>query len=478
MRSLVAMLLAVCLLLSGCVEAAPPATTAAPTQAPTQAPTEPPTEPMSSVYDGTLDRYAYRYTNIRHRHWEEDILYAAQVLLGQVFANGHPYLTDMEYQTFFAVDDNSVEYKTYYDPQLRQEFIRGINDLLDRIPELEDHEILYGLQRLVARLGDLHTYVVTPAQRVYPYLCLPFYEEEGVAWYVTVLPRAHEALLYSRVVEINGMPMEAVAESLRAYVSHENEYAANAMAANLLSSCEALSVIGAVEWLQKEITLCLEDGQGQRHTLTLALDSQEDRVGNMPWTLDSPLNRHAEGCYSWEYMEKEKLLYARFNHIEEDPDLVYSSFVRQLARHVEDTPKTKKIVIDLRQNPGGYFHASLAVYLSSFLNKQEGRDCYVLLDAQSYSAAIILGSSLRQMSPQVKLVGTPGGQPANFFASVHSYELPWSGEWFAMSDTFWISDASDTGDALMPDVVLYQTLEDFAQGRDTVIHRIIQGKVK
>lgn len=481
-KRFLALLLAVCLLLAACTAAQPPAT-AAPTTAPPQTqpttqPSAPTTQPLSSVYDGNLDHYAYRYESGRDRQWEEDVLYTAQVLLGEVFANGHPYLTDMEYQTFFALDGNGVEYATYFDAEMRRSFIQGINELLDQIPQLQDHEILFGLQRLVAQLKDLHTYIYPALETFYPLMCIPLYSEEQMQWYVSALPEKHSQLLFSRLVAINDVPVEEITQKLLPFISYENTYAAYAMMEQMLSCNEALSVIGVARWKEQNTCFLVEDEQGQQHTLTFAAGQSASLTGEHWYTLDSPINRNTDRLYWWEYIEEEKLMYVRFNHVEEDRDLVYSSFVKQLTNHMKDTPKTKKIVVDLRQNPGGLFHASLSIYLSSLLEKYPDRECYVLLDAGSYSAAIILSSSLRQLAPNVKLVGMPGGQPANFFASVHSYEMPESGTMFAMSDTYWISNREDTGDALQPDVVIFQTLEDLKAGKDTVMERIFRGDVE
>ena len=461
-KRIVALLLAALMLLTGCAPSEP-------------APT---TSPRSSEYTGTLKNYAYRYDAIRDRHWEEDVLYVAEVFLGEVFANGHPVLTDMEFQTHFTMDNNTVEYKSYYDAQKRELFLDQINDLLGQIPKLADYEILYALQRILAQLRDLHSYLLAPVDTQYPLRVMPFYTAEGMQWRAVMVPQSRAEAVYAELVAINGVPLETVTEKLRAYISCENDYAGMAQMEYMITSSEALSVIGVAAWKERETRFTLQDDEGNTHELVLAAGKEETLTGNSRYHLDTPLYQNTEDYYWWEYQQEDKLLYIRFNEIMEDYDLVYSSFLQQASKHIKETPETQSVVIDLRENPGGQFHASLAIYISSFLNKLENQKSYILLDSSSYSAAIYLSSNLRQMAPKTVLVGAPGGQPANFFASVHSYKMPHCGEMFAMSDTFWVTNEIDWTDALMPDVVIHQTLEDLINGKDTVLETIKTGDLE
>jgi hypothetical protein len=79
-----------------------------------------------------------------------------------------------------------------------------------------------------------------------------------------------------------------------------------------------------------------------------------------------------------------------------------------------------------------------------------------------------------QLTENVTFVGSPGGQPANFYAGVHDYTTPNLKISFRMSDTWWVNDRQDTDPALMPDVVVHQTLEDFKLGIDTVMEYIYE----
>lgn len=475
----------IALMLWGCSAPAPePQPTTLATEATTEATTVS-TEPQWAPYTGKLRGYVYYYEDGRDLEWEEDILHVAEVFLGEVYANGHPRLTDMEFQTMFSMDGMPVEYRSFYDDGLRTEFIQAINDLIPRIPEMEDYEIMFYLQKQVAKLGDLHSSVGAHAlaETAFPLDLTVFYTDSGPEIRATVVPAQRQNVLFSRLTAINGVPLEELIEKLSAYVSYENQYALLEDVCWLLTYAEPLDVIGVMDLADKEARFEFETDSGEQFSIVLdavkaGSFARFNLTGQNLYSMDSPLVRREDVDYWWEYDEDSRMLYVRFNSIHEDYyGLNYSAFINELRRHIKEVPKTKTVVIDLRHNPGGQFHASLSHYLSSFLNSLEKQKSYVLIDGNSYSSAIWVPSNLMQMTENTVFVGSPGGQGANFFASVYDYEMPNSGYGFRMSDNLWVTNPNDTADALMPDIVLHQTLEDWIAGCDTVLEAIRKGKL-
>ncbi len=460
MKRWIAWLLCLCLLLTGC--------TGGESKEEASAPGE---------YTGTLKTYTYLYPSGRDRKMEEDILYMAEVYLGNVYANGHPYLSDTLYYTMYSMDGKNGEATNSFDPQRREEFIRDINALIPRIDDLQTYEILFEMERIVAKLGDLHTCVYTQVDYWYPIWLEVFYVEGEAQFRAVVLPESRSSLLFSRLTAINGVPVEQVVEKLCAYCSYETIYAANENLTYMLTSSEALAVVGVAE-KGRSAEFTLTDDSGASQTLKLPAMSQSslssrELVGQTWYDSNAPYLKDTDSYYWWEYQEENRLLYVRFNHIREDGNLVYSSFVKQLRQHIEAVPETQAVVLDLRDNPGGYFHASLSIYLGSFLNQLGDRQSYVLFRSDSYSSAIHLAGNLMQLTENTVFVGSPGGQPANFFGAVYDYTTPNYGFTFRMSDCYTVTNENDTNEALMPDVVIYQTVEDSRLGIDTVMQYIL-----
>lgn len=459
-------------LLGGCTSQNPEVTTEPTVAEPTV------TEAVGQAYQpyaGSLEDYTYYYADGRDLKWEEDVLYTAEAFLGGSSLHGHPLLIDGDVQILFAMSSASMDYRPFYDEALRTQFIQDINDLIPRITELEDEQVLLALQKAIAKLGDLSSYVHFPMEQVYPIFFTAFFSDRGATIRSVVMPKESSQFLLGKPVAINGTPIGEVIQKLMDYCSYENEYAAYCSISQFLSQPAYLEAIGITDG-DAPVNFRFLDENGKKVDISLSPIKYsdlktEDLVGNPSVPVQDSENFRN---YWWEYLEEEQALYIRFNLIEEDSSLVYSSFIQQLR---EQVPQSKMVILDLRGTTGGTFHSGLSIDLGNLLNQLNGQKSYVLLDAFSNGAAILLSSCLRQRSADTLLVGTPGGQPANFFTSYQSYNMPNSDHAFSMSDFFYYGDDNDTDEALMPDIALYQTADDFAAGIDTVLEAILSGNL-
>lgn len=494
MKRILPLLLLFALLLGACTPSVgtetTPAATAAPTTAVETVATEPaatePTEPAEPVwqpYTGKLRDYVYYNTEAWAVEWEEDILYVASVFLGEAFAHPHPYLYDGKLSTEFALDGLGPEFTSHYDAQKREEFLQDINDLIPRITQLQEYEIIFSLRKAVAKLGDLHSSVYPLWEYMYPVYLAPFYTDGEPALHIMLLPEKYEDLLYTRLVAINDIPVEEIITRLSDYISYENEPALITSVCDYICCSEMLAMCEVADYKEYNTRFTVMDGSGESHTFVLDAMTYyratfSDYVGVFEEEAMPLLYRDPDVYYWWEYLEKEDILYVRFNEVKEDYYFNYSALASQLREQIKSRPAGQTVVMDFRDNPGGYFDANLAIKLASVLNMEQVKNAYVLIDGASFSGAIIMPGSIRELSEKAVLVGSPGGQPTNFFASNYTYTMPNSEHQFCMSDSWWITNAEDTGPALMPDVIIYQTLEDYLAGRDTVMEAILADEIR
>ena len=459
-------------LLGGCTSQNPEVTTEPTVAEPTV------TEAVGQAYQpyaGSLEDYTYYYADGRDLKWEEDVLYTAEAFLGGSSLHGHPLLIDGDVQILFAMSSASMDYRPFYDEALRTQFIQDINDLIPRITELEDEQVLLALQKAIAKLGDLSSYVYVPAEQVYPIFFTAFFTDRGAEFRSVMMPEEYSHLLLKKPTAINGVPIGEVIQKLMDYCSYENEYAAYCSISQFLSQPAYLEAIGITDG-DSPVNFRFVDSEGKKVDVSLSpvkyTDLQMESLSG--YSSVSIRDKDNSRNYWWEYLEEEQALYVRFNLIEEDTSLVYNSFIQQLNEQVS---QAKTVIVDLRGTTGGTFHSGLSIDLGNLLNQLKGQKSYVLLNASSNGAAILLSSCLRQRSADTLLVGTPGGQPANFFTSYQSYNMPNSDHAFSMSDFFYYGDDNDTDEALMPDIALYQTADDFAAGIDTVLEAILSGNL-
>ena len=173
--------------------------------------------------------------------------------------------------------------------------------------------------------------------------------------------------------------------------------------------------------------------------------------------------------YYLRYEEEKQLLYIRFNQVMEMNDYRYFAFIEDIKKQSADE-NCKKIVVDFRANGGGN-GLTLHEDFIEVLGNSAAEQIYILIDPASYSDAILLPVEIRQNLSNAVIVGTPGGQSPIFFAG-RSYALPNSGHYFGVSMggyNYWTDYEHET---LMPDITVYQTLEDYKQGIDTVLEYV------
>ena len=98
-------------------------------------------------------------------------------------------------------------------------------------------------------------------------------------------------------------------------------------------------------------------------------------------------------------------LYFRINKC--DADETFGALLDEAFEQAEAAGKLKKVIVDIRSNPGGYPDLEgNYLRLVNYLN-DSGADVYVLINGESYSGAIALPSMLRR---RVEKAG-PGLQP-------------------------------------------------------------------
>ncbi len=504
MRKAIAILMIV-LLLNGCIpdsavetEASAPAsvqTAEAPTEEPTPTPSPEPTQEPTPTpipeapYADARKPYSYIWENERDRKWEEDIVYLANTFLDPY--NGHPLLSD-RVCTVLSFEDLVVRYakqstENFYDAELKIRFIEKINELIVSIPDKTDIELSFAIQETVAMLHDTHSYVVWKTEELLPLTVAPVETEEGTIYVIESGADVLGNIFGMQLVAINDVPLEEIAERTRPLLFYENEYAFRnlALERETFGSCELLRYIGVIG---EERTV---------HITVLDADGKEKKVSVVPWSAND--SKRWGNNYFWYFSEDDhewgddgryvkdsdnstkiwaallaegEVLYFRINSC--NVTTSFEDTFTDAFASAKYVGKLKKVIIDFRGNTGGYPDLDGSFLPLVTLLKEAGAETYILIDGGSFSAAIGLPAVLRRRVENAKLVGTPGGQPVRFFVG-NTFTLPNSGITVACSAKyydFW--PGYEEGEALMPDVIVYQTLDDFLNGYDSVMKYILE----
>ncbi len=487
MRIIFAIIAAMLLVSCGNAVSAPPVTGSDPPVPPVSAalvtasaPEEPPAE--AEPLPG-FDGYVLSYSELRDRMWEEDVVSAAKM-----FLKYHPYLTPNDVPVLKTHSGGEFEEgntANFFRPEMRDRFVCQINELISEIPELGDTEILLRLQRTVAELGDVHSLVKYPYQfydpdsdaDYFPYTYDLFYDGGEPELRAVAVPPDQQELLFAKLISINGVEINDVIDRLSNFISYENtygrDYTVKTLAAHF-SYLRAAGIIGAEE-TTAEVGFELLDGSVVTKTAeayTLNGRSALRRTNKSLTQSGELMHKHSSLSFWYEYIPDEDTVYIRINKYENREDQTLEEFFAELAA-LPEIETAAKVVIDQRDNTGGIVPPLTMYDLIDALNRSSAK-VYILFDCGSFSAAVDSSTEFANEIEGAITVGSPAGQPSNFFASAanHGNVMANSRYTYTVSD-FYFDVLPDGGSGtLTPEVTVFETLSDYIDGVDTVMEYV------
>ena len=476
-------LIAVLLLFSACVPAADPA--ADPTADPAETASPDITADPAPFKAGK--KYVFTLTDERGRKWEEDVVAFASKCLQ--LAHGHPLLTD-RITTVYTHNEPTLKFSNsasvnFCDAELREEFIGRINAIITSIPESTDDEIVFAMMEAAALLRDAHTFVSADVKEAFPLWVTTVYSDGRPECVVEYAPEKESGLLGSRLVAINGIPLSEITERMRPFIAYEAEtwFIRRAYGFNMLMNCAVLRHIGVMGGENTaEFTLLSPSGEELTRSLSsraadsLWYDAKEylsgtgsERGSTSRWIMEL----HPDVDIWYEFLNEGEALYIRVVSCDVDEEL--EDVVSDAFLDAKALGRLKYVIVDFRDNYGGYANLNGSFVPLADAMRDSGAELYVLINEGSFSAAVGVPALLRRRLESVKLVGSPAGQPTEFFAGAVSLETPNSSVFCQISTcraSFWPGCHDD---ALMPDVTVYQSYEDFLNGVDSVLRYILEG---
>ena len=453
-------LLAFCLLLTACAPAAQPDPAPAPElSAPEE--TQPETSPISG-------ESAEPELSQREKDWIEDIEF-----LREQYKERHlsPF---------------------YFRPE--EEFDSKLDLLAAQVGELTDNEIYFGLSAVVIGMGDLHTRVLVPDslyERIFPFDIRYF----GDRLYLVGYLEGYEELapyLLREIVAVNGVDIT--------YLQRKAESVL--LPTNIWYSKEFFSYVfglmaGFYDWAT---------GLDARETYTFQFLNENQQVESVKVPVVSEeAYRGAEWFYPEEF-NTVPVMYRGDSAVYEDrsggcvylalgsmlsmQEETYRELFEKTAKLAQEHPDCRKLAIDLRGNSGGY---SLAVtYIRKnlhMLKEPPFEQIYVLTNGYTASAATECLTLFKEELDAVT-VGEPTGQFTSFFMFTTSmspvtFTLPHS-QLSVQVSTGWLEGDNPENTVLnkmhrlyewentiLPDVYVYQDIEDIRQGKDSVVEWVL-----
>lgn len=379
-----------------------------------------------------------------------------------------PDLTAGEWQQDldFLANEIATKHRDPFHFASRAEFDQAVSDLRQRIPSMEDYEVVAGLQRLAALVGDGHTFVDTSGVNGrFPLEGFWFGDEFRV---IRAAPEYREAL-GARIVAIGAVSIGEARRNIQQFVSQgENRWYALHASARALMSVEPLAATKLIPG-RGPADFTFEDDAGRRFTLRIRPvppGSAPEQVAIDPLPL--PFQNPDEGLW-FTTLGDSKTVYVVFRSYH---DLEARS--ERLWAYVAQHGATR-LVIDMRWNQGGNFTKGREHLVYKLIFRPElNRDgqLFVITGRGAFSAGMTNITDFRWETEAI-LVGEPVGGRPNGYQENHLFTLPRSGLQASCSMLRYRFQPGSDADTVHPDQRIDPDWASFRTGKDAALEWIL-----
>jgi hypothetical protein len=352
----------------------------------------------------------------------------------------------------------------------REHFAQVVAELDARIPQLQNSDIVMGLSRIVAMIGDGHTHLRWG--RLYQPVPLRLF------WFanqlrVTGTSAKYRKVIGTRIVEIDGLPVtQAYARGLPYISQGESKGFVKSVHADLSTYPAHLHALGLAPDITHAKYTFLSD-KGERLKLTLPIINSGEQVSWLDAERRIPLYKQREKEPLWfTYLAPQQTLYLNFKAYPKRKDFI--KFSRELFDFI-DHQTIRRVVVDMRQNGGGDFTKGREYIVSEFKKRhhliQRGM-LYVIIGRSTYSAGMANAADFRNDLRAI-LVGEPTGARPNGYQENREFFLPNSHLGVSYSTQLYKFQEQDSP-GIKPDKRIDPDWQSYQPGRDPALAWILK----
>lgn len=412
-----------------------------------------------------------------------------------------PELSEREEKWYEDLDYLREQYVTLHpDPFCyvsEEEFDYQLEQLRSRISELSDADIYFEIERIVAGFCDPHTAASAPEfvyNRIFPFDVITF----GEKVYLYVYGEDYSELLapyfLREIVAVNGVDMSYIRHKASELFYPTNSWYSKERFTYLFYLPAFFDWVGCDH--QEGYTFHILNKDNQVELVEIPA------VQYTPETMEHMYNSYPEG-FSFpqsflktatnraEYIEDERegYIYLLFSDMTDGSMKTYQELFDTASDLLENHPGCK-LVVDLRRNSGG--HSDVQQFTNQFIYDWKTlsiEKTYILTGGNMASAAIDLSTVFKERLDGIT-VGEPTGQYHGSFGNSLSPQqmiiLPNSQIPVFIADMWWngmhpedfITNENqmpyEWQNTVLPDVYVSMDVEDFRQGKDSVIEWVLE----
>lgn len=298
-----------------------------------------------------------------------------------------------------------------------QEFNSEIESLIEKLPTLEENEIICGLMKIFAKIGDPHTGIHNESNMSRFNIAPVKFEVFDDGIYLVGAIESGDAFLRKKVTAVNNTPINIVCEKIAEIIPHENDYFVKSSIPNILRLYEVIEALDVGD-SDNSYYLNLEN---VRNTLVRGSSSNANFISCYE-NDKTPLYLVNNDRNYWYKIIDNNIVYLQYNKCFDVPDNPFLNFIQSMFEELKDQ-QIDKFIIDLRLNSGG---SSLVISpLVDELKKHDELNgkIYCCIGCQTFSSGLLNAIQLKE-ELGAKLVGEPTGGKPNSFGEVKELILP------------------------------------------------------
>jgi hypothetical protein len=442
------------------------------------------------LHNGRIPRVARRFSDSAHFTLAAIATAALSIISGvasaqsTVVAPADPVysLTSAQWRADlrFMADEMQRRHKNLYHSVSAEKFAAAVADLDSRIPGLQRNEIIVGMMRIAAMVGDGHTRVDPRKDPRFGFPSLPlklYLFEDGL--FVRAASPQYAALVGSKIEAVNGVPVQEAITRVSEIISRDNDMATLLVAPVFLAMPDILEAL-KLSASSKAATFTLrKDGRVSTVTVPAAqIDPQwppdtdptlmtpegwvDARTSPQPLWLQAPLDYHRLMT-----LPDRNALYTQLNMVTDVKGESLSQFGQRIRKQADST-NPRAIIVDLRLNFGGNMDLRSGYVRELIKAEDDDTRLFVLSARGSFSATEAILVDLRRLTNAV-FVGEPASSKPNSYGDGYRSYLPNSGI-TVQTSIYWHQLA---GQSTAPwtgvDIAAPLTFADYVAGRDPAL---------
>ena len=385
----------------------------------------------------------------------------------------------------FMATEMERRHKNLYHSVSREQFAAAVAGLDARIPGLQRHEIVAGMMRIAALVGDGHTRVDPRKDAKFGLPSLPlklYLFDDGL--YVRAAAPTHAALVGARVEAIGGVAVDEAMRRAGQLASRDNAMGPALFIPLYLAMPPLLHALQLSAGPDAAVLTLRKDGRLWTETVAAGAvaplwppDTDISLVTPPGWVdarttpqpplwLQEPLAYHRLVD-----LPQQRAVYAQLNMVADIEGQSLGRFgarIRQRAQALD----ARAIVLDLRLNQGGNGDLIHGFVRELLLATRDGARLFVLTGRGTFSASQFILDDLTRLG-QAIVVGEPASSRPSSYGDAYRVTLPHSGISVRTSILWWQS-WQNTDPWTWVDVAAPLSFAAYAAGEDPALEQALR----